>query len=174
MNKNKCNNSVITIIFTIFRQIALKALSERLKATDSTKHSQLPKSFPQQQQLQHQHHHSPHQQHKHHGHSHSQAAGHSHSHGAGHSHSHGGGHGHSHGPGPVQTPQPDFLKPTSSTGQLPITTSRAEPRMISTMSPIAIPMPAPPPKEGTGLPSSAGAEATLINLDDVPSTSSMA
>ncbi|KAH8333059.1 hypothetical protein KR074_003208 [Drosophila pseudoananassae] len=156
------------------RQIALKALSERLKATDSTKHTQLPKSFPQQQQLQHQHHHSPHQQHKHQGHSHSHGAGHSHSHGAGHSHSHGGGHGHSHGPGPAQTPQPDFLKPTSSSGQLPITTARAEPRMISTMSPIAIPMPAPPPKEGTGSASSAGAEATLINLDDVPSTSSTA
>ncbi|KAH8262709.1 hypothetical protein KR026_007870 [Drosophila bipectinata] len=157
------------------RQIALKALSERLKATDSTKHTQLPKSFPQQQQLQHQHHHhSPHQQHKHQGHSHSHGAGHSHSHGAGHSHSHGGGHGHSHGPGPVQTPQPDFLKPTSSSGQLPITTARAEPRMISTMSPIAIPMPAPPPKEGTGSASTAGAEATLINLDDVPSTSSTA
>eukprot|EP00099_Drosophila_melanogaster_P004086 NP_001188706.1 uncharacterized protein Dmel_CG9536, isoform B [Drosophila melanogaster] len=157
------------------RQIALKALSERLKATDSSRHAQLPKSFPQQQQLQHHHHqHAPHQQQKHHSH----GTGHSHSHGAGHSHSHGAGH--SHGPGPAQMPQPDFLKSTGSASQLPITTSRAEPRMISTMSPIAIPMPAPPPKEGN-VPgqgaessSSGGVEATLINLDDVPTTSSMA
>ncbi|KAH8418789.1 hypothetical protein KR222_003052, partial [Zaprionus bogoriensis] len=132
------------------RQIALKALSERLKATDSTRHAQLPKSFPQQQQLQHQqqhqhqhHHHQQHQQHKHH----------SHSHGAAHGHSHGHGHGHGHGAGAAQALQPDFMKPASSSGsssaqpQLPITTARAEPRMISTMSPIAIPMPAPPPKE---------------------------
>ncbi|EDV59079.1 transmembrane protein 115 [Drosophila erecta] len=154
------------------RQIALKALSERLKATDSSRHAQLPKSFPQQQQMQHHHQHAPHQQQKHHSH----GGGHSHSHGAGHSHSHRAGH--SHGPGPAQMPQPDFLKPTSSSSQLPITTSRAEPRMISTMSPIAIPMPAPPPKEGNipgqGAESSTGGEATLINLDDVPTTSSMA
>ncbi|XP_037708745.1 transmembrane protein 115 [Drosophila subpulchrella] len=156
------------------RQIALKALSERLKSTDSTRHSQLPKSFPQQSQLQHHHQHAPHQQQKHHSH----GGGHSHSHGSGHSHSHGAGHGHSHGPGPAQMPQPEFLKPTGSSTQLPITTSRAEPRMISTMSPIAIPMPAPPPKEGNvpglGNESSTGGGATLINLDDVPSTSSTA
>ncbi|KAH8263856.1 hypothetical protein KR038_002469 [Drosophila bunnanda] len=155
------------------RQIALKALSERLKATDATRHSQLPKSFPQQQQLQHQH---QHHQHQHQNPTHQQHK--FHAHGAGHSHSHlaGHGHGHSHGPGPAQTPQPDFLKPTSSNvNQLPITKSRAEPRMISTMSNIAIPMPAPPPKDGgIEVDPSTGGAALLINLDDVPSTSSTA
>ncbi|SPP90062.1 transmembrane protein 115 [Drosophila guanche] len=160
------------------RQIALKALSERLKATDSTRHAQLPKSYPVQSQLQqqHHHHHQHHQQQKHHSaHSH----GHTHSHGAGHIHSHSGAAGHSHGPGPAQTPQPDFLKPSSNSTQLPITTSRAEPRMISTMSNIAIPMPAPSPKDGietaVAAPTAGGtATATLITLDDIPSTSSSA
>ncbi|XP_064546921.1 transmembrane protein 115 [Drosophila montana] len=140
------------------RQIALKALSERLKATDSTRHAQLPKSFPQQQQ-----HHQ--QQHKHHSHNH--GAGHSHSHAAGHSHSHShspsAGHSHSHAAGAAQAPQPDFVKPAAQ--QLPITTARAEPRMISTMSPIAIPMPAPPPKDEQP-PAATGAAAALIDLDD--------
>lgn len=38
------------------------------------------------------------------------------------------------------------MSKSSSIASLPITTARSEPRMISTMSPIAIPMPAPPPK----------------------------
>ncbi|XP_068157358.1 transmembrane protein 115 [Drosophila tropicalis] len=134
------------------RQIALKALSERLKATDSNRHSQLPKSFPQQQQQHHHHqHHNQHQHHPHH-----------------HQHKH-------HSPGQSQ-PQPDFLKPSSSTSssQLPITSSRSEPRMISTMSPIAIPMPAPPPKEGAHNDGEMNdvSKSTLINLEDVASTTS--
>ncbi|KAH8273859.1 hypothetical protein KR044_002207 [Drosophila immigrans] len=153
------------------RQIALKALSERLKATDSTRHAQLPKSFPQQQQHPN---HQQQQQHKHHSHSgHSHGAGHSHGHGAGHSHGHGAGHSHGHGAGhshgAAQAPQPDFVKPISSATQqqLPITTARAEPRMISTMSTIPIPMPAPPPKEQTeGQGTVGNAAATLIDLND--------
>ncbi|XP_055372172.1 transmembrane protein 115 [Condylostylus longicornis] len=65
------------------RQIALKALSERLKAAD-LKQNSLPKSYPPGGKHQHQH------QHHHAGHSHGSGAGHSH----GHHHS---GHGHSHG-----------------------------------------------------------------------------
>lgn len=119
------------------RQIALKALSERLKASDTTRHSQLPKSFPQQQNQQ--------QQHKHHNHN----FGHNHCHGSGHSHSHESEHGHSHGAGAPQVPQSDYLKSFTSNGiqSLPITTDRTEPRMISTMNTIAIPMPAPPHKD---------------------------
>lgn len=144
------------------RQIALKALSERLKATDSTRHAQLPKSFPQQQQQQ-QH---PHQQQQHKHHSHSHGSGHSHSHGSGHSHSHGAGHSHSHGAGAAQAPQPDFVKPANSPAQqLPITTARSEPRMISTMSNIAIPMPAPPPKDDIGA-TAGGDTVTLIDLNE--------
>ncbi|BFF93184.1 transmembrane protein 115 [Drosophila madeirensis] len=159
------------------RQIALKALSERLKATDSTRHAQLPKSYPVQPQQQHHHRHQHHQQQKHHS-AHSHGAGYTHSHEAGHIHSHSGAAGHSHGPGPAQAPQPDFLKPSSNSTQLPITTSRAEPRMISTMSNIAIPMPPPPPKDSgieaaVAAPTAGGtATATLITLDDVPTTSS--
>ncbi|XP_075149246.1 transmembrane protein 115 [Haematobia irritans] len=120
------------------RQIALKALSERLKTTETTKHTQLPKSFPTVA--------GPgghghgHQQHKHH-HGHH---GHSHHHGSQHHHI---ASGHSHGSGghaEIQTPP--FLAHSTSTASQPITTARSEPRMISTMSPIAIPMPAPPPK----------------------------
>ncbi|XP_030376935.1 transmembrane protein 115 [Scaptodrosophila lebanonensis] len=167
------------------RQIALKALSERLKATDSTRHAPLPKSFPQHQHH-HQHSHNQHTQHKHHSHS-GHGAGHSHSgHGAGHSHSHGAGHssGHSHGVGSIQAPpQPDFLKPTAASNPpQPITSARAEPRMISTMSPIAIPMPAPPPKDAAAgavvapaePPANSSERATLIDLsnelDDTSST----
>ncbi|XP_034471534.1 transmembrane protein 115 [Drosophila innubila] len=152
------------------RQIALKALSERLKATDSTRHAQLPKSFPQQQHQQPHHHHQQQQpQHKHHSHNHGSGhshSGHSHSQGAGHSHSHASGHSHSHGAGATQAPQPDFVKSSSSSAaaqQLPITTARSEPRMISTMSTIAIPMPAPPPKDEAV---AGGAAATLIDLHD--------
>lgn len=124
------------------RQIALKALSERLKVSDPTRHSQLPKSFPQQQN-----HHHQQQQHKHH--NHNFRIGHNHSHGSGHSHSLGSGHGHSHGAGSPQVPQSDYLKSFTSSGiqPLPITTDRTEPRMISTMNTIAIPMPAPPPRD---------------------------
>lgn len=134
-------------IFFISRQIALKALSERLKATDSTRHTQLPKSFPQQQQLQQHHHHqNQHDQHQHHHQHQQQHKQHSHSHGPNHGHSHGHSHGHPAGAGASAAPQPDFVKPAAQQLQ-PITTAHAEPRMISTMSPIAIPMPAPPPKE---------------------------
>ncbi|TDG44902.1 hypothetical protein AWZ03_008710 [Drosophila navojoa] len=143
------------------RQIALKALSERLKATDSTRHTQLPKSFPQQQQLQqHQHQHNQHHQHQHqHHHQHQQQhKQHSHSHGHNHGHSHGHSHGHPSGAGAGAAPQPDFVKPAAQQLQ-PITTAHAEPRMISTMSPIAIPMPAPPPKEKEQT------NETLIQLD---------
>ncbi|XP_017851383.2 LOW QUALITY PROTEIN: transmembrane protein 115 [Drosophila busckii] len=143
------------------RQIALKALSERLKATDSTRHTQLPKSFPNQQQkaaaiIPAQHHHQQQQQHKHHSH----GAGHSHNHSAGHSHSQ------SHGPTAAQAPQPDFLKPSSSSTGQPITTARAEPRMISTMSSIPIPMPAPPPKNDQQPATGSAVDAKLINLDE--------
>ncbi|KAL7740857.1 hypothetical protein ACLKA6_014022 [Drosophila palustris] len=150
------------------RQIALKALSERLKATDSTRHAQLPKSFPQQQH---------HQQHKHHSHNHGSGhshSGHSHSQGAGHSHSHGAGHSHTHGAGAAQAAQPDFVKPSSSIAgaqQLPITTARSEPRMISTMSTIAIPMPAPPPKDELPAKSAADAGGDAAMLIDFPDES---
>ncbi|XP_017859252.1 PREDICTED: transmembrane protein 115 [Drosophila arizonae] len=141
------------------RQIALKALSERLKATDSTRHAQLPKSFPQQQQLQqHQHHHNQHHQHQHHHQHQQQHKQHSHSHGHNHGHSHGHSHGHPSGAGAGAAPQPDFVRPAAQQLQ-PITTAHAEPRMISTMSPIAIPMPAPPPKEEEQT------NETLIQLD---------
>ncbi|KAL9923553.1 transmembrane protein 115 [Glossina fuscipes] len=119
------------------RQIALKALSERLKSTENSRHNQLPKSFPTVAGQHHQPPHKHHGQHQHHHHQHLQS--HSHSHGHSHDHPIGGGH------SDVNTPA--FLTKSASTiPAQPITTARTEPRMISTMSPIAIPMPAPPPK----------------------------
>uniref|UniRef100_A0A1A9W5H8 Peptidase S54 rhomboid domain-containing protein n=1 Tax=Glossina brevipalpis TaxID=37001 RepID=A0A1A9W5H8_9MUSC len=111
------------------RQIALKALSERLKSTESSRHNQLPKSFPTVAGQHHQHkHHGQHQHHQHHP-QHLQSHSHSHSHDIA---------------GDLDSPA--FLtKSVSTTPAEPITTARKEPRMISTMSPIAIPMPAPPP-----------------------------
>lgn len=140
-------NILILYFLSPHRQIALKALSERLKSTETSRHSQLPKSFPTVTGHSHGHGHGQHQ-HKHHGHH----AGHSHHHGSGHSHG-AAGHSHSHGHaamgghGELQTPP--FLAQqtnTSASPSQPITTARSEPRMISTMSQIAIPMPAPPPK----------------------------
>lgn len=70
------------------RQIALKALNERLsRTTDASRQNILPKSFP------HSHHH---------GHGHGLGQGHSHGHSQGHSHAHGGHHGGSGG-------QPSFI-----------------------------------------------------------------
>lgn len=63
-------------IFNLFRQIALKALSERLsKTTDSSRQNMLPKSFPQTGASGKHHHHH------HHGHGHGHHGGH---HGGGH------------------------------------------------------------------------------------------
>uniref|UniRef100_A0A1I8MPI8 Eukaryotic integral membrane protein (DUF1751) n=1 Tax=Musca domestica TaxID=7370 RepID=A0A1I8MPI8_MUSDO len=131
------------------RQIALKALSERLKATETTKHTPLPKSFPTVAGAGHGHGHSHNHQHQHkhhhgHGHGHGSHGGHSHQHvGGAHQHNASGHSHHSGGHAEIQTPP--FLAQSASPSQ-PITTARSEPRMISTMSPIAIPMPAPPPK----------------------------
>ncbi|XP_053958033.1 transmembrane protein 115 [Anastrepha ludens] len=149
------------------RQIALKALSERLKTTDAARHNQLPKSFPtvtsgggpmagHQHHHKHQHHHNQHQ-HQHHQH-----------HGHGHSHSHT--HDHDHPPEHVSAQaliNPSFLGQTqhgSSNMSSPITTARAEPRMISTMSTIAIPMPAPPPRSDTTAGATAAMGDALIDL----------
>lgn len=113
------------------RQIALKALSERLKSTESARYNQLPKSFPTAG--------SHHHHHQHGGHGH------------GHSHSHG--HGHHQKKTATATTTTAFYPQSGNDGSsaATITTARAEPRMISTMSPIAIPMPAPPPKEGAAI-----------------------
>lgn len=159
----------------------MKALSERLKSTETSRHNQIPKSFPPvaggvSQGHAHGHSHSQHQ-HKHHGHhggqSHHHHLGGSHSHGA-HSSSASHGHAHSHassGHGELQTPP--FLKQSvNSASTLPITTARSEPRMISTMSSIAIPMPAPPPKaENSAIATSdfndeSSEKVLLINMDN--------
>lgn len=78
------------------RQIALKALNERLsRTTDASRQNILPKSFP----------------HSHHGHGH-------HGHGHGH-HGHGHGHGHNHGHhGQQSGGQPSFI----ATQKVPMTT----------------------------------------------------
>lgn len=141
------------------RQIALKALSERLKSTDSARHTQLPKSYPTVQQQQHHHQHA-HHKHSQHSHQH---------HGQQHHHHHPGAHGHSHAGMPSTSAaalaEQSFLsqKPISN---LPITTARAEPRMISTMSPIAIPMPAPPPKDTTTTVSAAIASTETVQSNE--------
>ncbi|TMW50925.1 hypothetical protein DOY81_003998 [Sarcophaga bullata] len=155
------------------RQIALKALSERLKSTETSRHNQTPKSFPPvggsvSQGLAHAHGHSqlPHKHHGHHG-----GQSHHHHHGGLHSHSHA----HSHasgGHGELQTPPFLAQSANSASSSLPITTARSEPRMISTMSSIAIPMPAPPPKmENSAIAASdfkddSSDKVLLINMDN--------
>lgn len=98
------------------RQIALKALNERLsRTTDASRQNILPKSFP----------HSHHQGHSHGGHhAHGGHHGH-HAHGSGHGHHHGG-HGGSSGGGGGQ---PSFIAP----GRVPMTS----------FIPPAIPLPPP-------------------------------
>ncbi|XP_004519303.1 transmembrane protein 115 [Ceratitis capitata] len=146
------------------RQIALKALSDRLKFTDAARNSQLPKSFPKVSSgvaPMSGHHHK----HQHHGHHH----GHGHSHGHGHhSHTHAQGHVAEH-VSPEALMNPSFMGKSHhniNNMNAPITTARAEPRMISTMSTIAIPMPAPPPPSSSvrsDLDTSTGASSTAIS-----------
>ncbi|CAD6996887.1 unnamed protein product [Ceratitis capitata] len=146
------------------RQIALKALSDRLKFTDAARNSQLPKSFPKVSSgvaPMSGHHHK----HQHHGHHH----GHGHSHGHGHhSHTHAQGHVAEH-VSPEALMNPSFMGKSHhniNNMNAPITTARAEPRMISTMSTIAIPMPAPPPPSSSvrsDLDASTGASSTAIS-----------
>nr|XP_014102695.1 transmembrane protein 115 [Bactrocera oleae] len=153
------------------RQIALKALSERLKSTDAARHNQLPKSFPTVSSggaPMSGHHHHHHQKHQHH---HSQQHGH-HSHGHGHSHSHPHGHGHTQHTAPEHVSPEALLNPSfmgksqhvSANISSPITSMRAEPRMISTMSTIAIPMPAPPPRNDVNIDTNTAMSDALIDL----------
>uniref|UniRef100_A0A182K1L6 Transmembrane protein 115 n=1 Tax=Anopheles christyi TaxID=43041 RepID=A0A182K1L6_9DIPT len=146
------------------RQIALKALSERLsKTTDSSRQNTVPKSFPQTTGKHHQH------QHGHHHH----------------------GHGHSHGHQQQQQPQfgglppftgfpmtvdrpaialpppPSMVASSSSSGKLPVTNLPAASSQLSTASlPSAAPM--------VGMPKSSSVSSNLINLDApaVPGSSS--
>uniref|UniRef100_A0A182V8L5 Transmembrane protein 115 n=1 Tax=Anopheles merus TaxID=30066 RepID=A0A182V8L5_ANOME len=139
------------------RQIALKALSERLsKTTDSSRQNTVPKSFPQTTGKHHHHHHHHHGQHHH------------------------GGHGHSHGHHQQQQPQfgglPPFTgfpmtvdrpaialppPPTSSSSggkQLPAAPLPVASSQLGTAS-----LPSPGPVEG--LPKSPSVSSNLINLD---------
>lgn len=144
-----------TLLF--LRQIALKALSERLsKTTDSSRQNTVPKSFPQTTGKHHHHHHH-HGQHHHGGHGHS--------------------HGHHH-----QQQQPQFgglppftgfpmtvdrpaialpPPPTSSSSggkQLPAAPLPVASSQLGTAS-----LPSPGPVEG--LPKSPSVSSNLINLD---------
>lgn len=163
INKKKNIRYKSFSIHFVYRQIALKALSERLKSTETTRHTQLPKSFPTVAVSGHGHAHShgSQHQHKHHGSGHHHGThGHGHSSGHGHSHSHASG-----GHGEIQTP-PFLAQTSASSVSQPITTARSEPRMISTMSPIAIPMPAPPPKSSAVTSTENSAIATTEHIAD--------
>ncbi|XP_067620819.1 transmembrane protein 115 [Eurosta solidaginis] len=149
------------------RQIALKALSERLKSTDSARYNQLPKSFPTvsagMAPMAGHHHHHHHNKQQHHGQHHNHGHG-QHSHTHGHDH-----HSHaqhtSHHVSAEALINPSFLGQSQRThNTAPITTARVEPRMISTMSTIAIPMPAPPSSRGDP---NAGATTTNDALIDL-------
>ncbi|XP_055905590.1 transmembrane protein 115 [Eupeodes corollae] len=164
------------------RLIALKALSERLKSSESGRqNSSLPKSFPQPPGSgsgggggKHHHGHGHGHSHSHHsssaGHSHS--GGHSHG-GAGHSHQH-----HHHGtdsntpafyqppqhkqPAAPVNPAPPLATPASYSNAVAI----PKPEAIALLNAglMAIPMPAPPPPPSDN--------ETLISIDDGNATSS--
>lgn len=156
------------------RLIALKALSERLKTSESSRqNSSLPKSFPPTSTGgKHSHGHG-------HGHSHSHhsAAGHSHSgghsHGAGHSHSHSHHHGgnsdtpafyqqpqHKHQAAPPPPVASSTPNPTYPSGTVAI--PKPETLALLNAGLMAIPLPAPPPPSTDN--------ETLISIDDGSTT----
>lgn len=167
------------------RLIALKALSERLKSSESGRQtsSSLPKSFPPPANSgttgKHHHNHG-------HGHGHGHTHGHSHSHSAGHSHAAGHSHQHHHHGG--NSEQPAFYQPPKTPAVIPSPqTLPANPISLPTNA-IAIPkpeaiallnaslmaIPLPAPQAPTSSAPIKNDDETLISIDDGNATSSPA